>query len=143
MIEQELAGTEDAPVQVLQEFPAVFRRRFLPEFFDALVFPFGRFSAEGGEVKFLGDFLEFVFFGDVFRDLVFLAFQFAVERFAIHDVQHLRHARLIGAFAFAGNQSIRTPKGFQEIRIQRDIRELHGPCAFFFVLEPGWGGGDL
>ena len=43
--------------------------------------------------------------------------------------EHLRHARIGGAFAFAGDVALRPAKGFEKIGIGRDIRQLHGAPA--------------
>src|SRR6266542_2320889 len=129
VIEQEFLRAEEGPINVLHGRAALGVLGVGQGFEEFFLFDRGREAGETSEADFLDECLLRGVGGQEFGDGVILRGQLLVEGVAVGDVEHLGHARLGGALAFAGFLAVGAAEGFEEVGKDLGIGELQGAQA--------------
>ena len=115
MVEEKFTATEDGPVNVFEDGPAVGIGSLGQEIRYFLLLFCGWTAAEGAEVKVFDDFVVWAVVFDEFGDSAVFGFELLVDGVAVGNVENLGNAGFHGAFAFAGFFAVRATESFEEI----------------------------
>ena len=141
MLEQELFRGEDAPEEVFDDLAFFGGGGFGEEAQEALLLAVVGETCEGGEVGGVDDLGVGGAGLDELRDAAVLRFEFLLDRLAVREVEDLRHARFVRAFAGAGEDSFGAAEGVEEVAGDVGVGELDGARAGGLVLECGGDSG--
>ena len=110
VIEEEFPATQNAPEQVFQRLAASFCFALTNEADELGALVIAGKVRERAKIHFVNDCVVRRIFHKLTDD-VFFRLQLGIQSVAVLDVQHLRHARFVGTFAFTRNDPVRPSKG--------------------------------